>query len=207
MDLGGMMGAGGQTGGTPAERHHCDEDADCADGPCQRVPDVPGATRYCLAYRMRPEVHCAEGNTPEDEGACCSDMDCVAEDQQGLCVSFLVGYCGGVQPPEISTCRYHGCQTDADCTEGHICAPAGFPGSGRVVNYCLQARCATDADCADRAGGQCRLLSSAPHCYWNYGFTCTYDDDPCRGAGDCGLSSSCIDTGDGVECQEEQPVP
>jgi hypothetical protein len=134
-------------------------------------------------------------------------MDCVGEGQMGFCVDALTGYCGGAPPPMISTCRYDACAADADCDDGTICAPGGFPGAGRVVNYCLRAQCATDAECSARAGGQCVLLSDAPHCYGTYGFTCTYADDPCRGHGDCDLGSSCVVTADGTECQEAQPVP
>ena len=217
-DDGGDEGAGGMTsmgganamggaegmGGAPAARHQCDEDVDCGEGTCQRVPDVPEANRYCVRAPNRFTNQCPEGG-PQVKG-CCDDEDCGGQDRPGYCVAFDVGYCGGPAPPQINECRYDGCLVSADCADGTICAPAGF--GGREVNHCMGATCQTDADCDARAEGECRPLGRDPSCHRPMVFVCTYADDECRSDRDCPNGQRCLASDRGVGgCQEFLPRP
>ncbi len=139
------------------------------------------------------------------EWGCCSDADCT-DNGQGFCVDFIIGYCGGAPPEEINTCRYDGCQDDADCGAGKICLPAGALGS--VTNQCVPAACTDHAQCSAGAGGFCSLLFSSQTC-GHVELGCTYDTSGCRHVRDCPNGELCIpdQAGDGASCMQEQAAP
>lgn len=178
--------AGGTSdGGTLANRRdQCDGPEDCGGAACMAIPDQPGATRVCVGAREVPQRSCAPDAGPGDwPGACCTHDGCTLDGgTPGFCVDFQVGYCGGAPPPEVNTCRYDACQTDADCGNQRACVPAGA--YGRVTSLCVDMACATDEDCNARAGGECRALFFG-ECGAIGGFSCTYADDPCREDRDC----------------------
>lgn len=120
----------------------------CEDGSTHRYAALvcPGQT----TTDMNP---CMPAPPPE---GCSADAECTAE-PLGYCAQahMLSGYCG----------CFYGCQKDADCGPGSICACGG------VVGRCLPASCTTNADCDPGFG--CVATTEGPA-----GPACTSDADP-----------------------------
>jgi len=196
-------------GACAAPRSACQIDADCGQGTCRALPEAPGATCFCVAPRTFPRRGCGGGGGfPE---ACCNDADCPpdAQGRASWCIDFQVDYCGGAAPPDINTCRVDACLSDADCGADQACLPAGS--FGLFAHRCVTAQCARDADCALRAGGECRPYIS--RCNVD-GFYCSYADDPCRVDRDCpvdehGWPQRCAPhrDGTGTDCVPDLPRP
>lgn len=161
----------------------CDDPSDC-DG--QICAQIGVAATYCLQEPDRRTVETCPTEDPSNE--CCADTDCTAM-ANGRCVSTMVGYCGGIQPPEINVCVYDQCQVGADCPDDQACALAGTFGS--PVNVCIPALCVADSDCTDGEDGRCALLHSSDTCP-DPVLGCTYKDDECRAVWDCPDNLLCV---------------
>ena len=158
------------SGNNPAQQ--CDSTVACDGQECFQI----GVTApYCsLGANLNVETCPLE----DPDNPCCEDADCT-EGDNGRCVSFQVGYCGGAAPPMLNVCRYDECQIGLDCQEGYACASAGT--FGKPVNTCIAAICERDADCNDGEGGRCAILHTSDTCPEPV-LGCTYDGDECRAA-------------------------
>lgn len=114
-------------------------------------------------------------------GDCVDDSECT----EGTCA---ISACG-------CTCQV-GCETDADCGAGEMCAcpnPA-FPSQAQV---CVTATCTS----ADECGGYaCGVVQDS--CGWGYVHSsyCRTASDRCEVDGDCADNQSCLFTGTRWEC-------
>lgn len=155
----------------------CQGDADCAAGQAC-APAALGGPCACLDRPARQLGACGPGE-------CCEDAECVPADarpvvcldrtldaQQALCPDHPVD--------AGNRCAADACLADADCPLGQACVRPGQ--YGFAVAVCVPRHCRLDADCAERAGGQCTafMTACAVAGYW-----CTYADDPCRQDSDC----------------------
>ena len=141
----------------------------------------------------------------EEENECCGDSDC-SDGNDGVCVAYEVGYCGGPQPPESNVCHYSECASDTECSSG-ICLPAGVLNS--LTNSCLETSCTSDAECTDGTDGQCALLYNGTTCP-GLVMSCVYTEAECRRAEGCDNGVLCVADSSvpgGASCQENQPPP
>ncbi len=175
-------------------RSTCALDADCGEGACVALVEEPGGLCRCQASTRYRAPQCIDGPSMDIE--CCEHAAC-AEGQycQGHGYDARGDYCNGI-PPRGGQCLPDepDCVDHADCAEG-LCVPAGLLGYRR--NTCVAAACQSDADCSERAGGQCSLL----YMECNPGrFTCTYADDECRERADCEHGAYCVSREEGPTC-------
>jgi len=187
----------------------------CAgEGLSCRSITIDGAVRACLGYYSAP-ASCDPGR-PEDE--CCSNDDCI----EGPCL-WSVPYprtttCGEPDSfPAYNRC-YEGCYSDDDCPASNVCTSADPFG----VRQCLPAACKSDADCAERPFGVCRLFTGGccllgepgsggcdvcqatlPGPFRAYALACTYPEDGCRYDDDCPAGSQCTVVGGVAACRVE----
>jgi hypothetical protein len=141
---------------------------------------------------------------PSIGGACSDSADC-----NGACYSDVPGAEPGGWVDGY--CMSPGCETDSDCDEGAVCAPAR-----NGTNVCLDV-CRNDAEC--RLGYTCHFEADVPICrpgceddagcptsYSCSGGICVADDIRCSAvqpAGWCPDGSFCIDghcSSDPFEC-------
>ena len=178
------------------ERNSCESDSDCGGDPCIEVGDAKVCQRPTNVW-----AHDCNSIDP-NESECCDDSECNAS-PDGFCVAFSVGYCGGPAPMDANTCRYHECNSDADCTG--TCLPAGVLGA--VNSTCLNSGCNSDSDCTDGSDGQCALLYNSPTCPEAV-LSCVYTDAECRRAEGCDNGHACVADASvpgGASCQELMP--
>ncbi len=101
------------------------------------------------------------------------------------CTEKPFGYCsgpntsGGVIPS--NTCAY-GCEKDADCATGTLCA------CGSLTGTCITASCRTDGDC--EAGFLCASYLADPGCDFP-AYACQAANDTCVTDSDCAPGKQC----------------
>jgi hypothetical protein len=170
----------------------CDSDADCAAG-AHCIELVPGGYRVC---RETPTEATACDAEKFDE--CCDTSDCAT----GACyLGPIRAFCGGPVPVSSNVCASDECATDADCTDGNVCAPAG---TFAPVATCTYAACRLDTDCTAESGGHC-VVAHDSCCDAPVGLLCTYDDDACRSDSDC-VSGYCGNDGTRARCTTGIPI-
>ena len=124
-----------------------------------------------------PRVGVQEGDANTE---CREDTDCVARPH---------GWCG--RPPgdfQASVACQYGCERDADCNPGELCAcddsvPAGV---------CVPATCATNDDCPPPALCTARQTSACggnPERATTKEFACQRDEDDCTANDECSQAS------------------
>lgn len=201
---GGMAGEPGRIdlGLSPVE---CRQDEECGDGYCRPVPNVEGAASYCVMPVDRPMLPCEDPDAEPPEGTCCQDRHCRVDGVRGHCVVNTAGICGMAPPEEMNVCRFDQCYRGADCAADEMCIPAGFRGD--LFNRCVRAQCRITADCDERPGGQCRILSTGTNCTGEPIFVCTYPEDACRTDRDCLEGWRCTVSDRGIACLEATPDP
>jgi hypothetical protein len=164
--VGGAGGAGG-AGGTGGAGGAPDIGEPCADPVPVLFDGVDTGYDQCAAgnLRRREQLECPV--QPQDD---CCDPACGDGE-----VCFLTG-------PDCACLPT--CQIDADCAPNQIC----MCGDGELPTYCVDATCATDADCGE--GEACTSISDGDGdgCT-HYAFLCTTPEDECRDDGDCVGSS------------------
>ena len=215
---GGAVNAGGATGGSDAgsggsggiPADECDSNEDCPPIECLVPPcPEPVCALDSQGYRVcQTRDPLPVGNSCEPSGeSCCENSDDCENAPGGQCVPFSFGYCGGPAPPDISTCRYDTCDSDADCTAGeHGVCLLDYP---RTCNY---GPCNESADCTEGTGGRCVMRAAGQPCP-DLVVVCLYDDDPCDSDGDCPLVQEVRQVcepdsdGHGRRCVPWQPPP
>jgi hypothetical protein len=186
------------TGSGGAPHGDCKTDADCGGKTC--APLTAGGYLVCLDP-IAEATSCDSSGPPNE---CCSSKDCAASG--GSCYpAAQLDFCGGAFPG-FNRCVADGCQSDADCTTGAICAPAGAFGFPK--RFCLNAYCHTDADCNAKAGGVCAPIGFNPCCSLKLpsGLGCAYPGG-CQKDADCPSGNACtldLNTGVGV-CMPNGP--
>lgn len=135
----------------------------CADGFIHRAEAVP-------ALDPAGEDACYSGQGDCATGADCTDKAhgrCIEEPFSGLC-----------------ECSY-GCETDADCDPGRICAPAGVAGR----STCIESfNCTTDSECGE---GLCGLSEYEGCCGNSFTVSCAEPNAACHSDDDCPVDDSC----------------
>lgn len=168
----------------------CSSDADCPEGTCVEL--TPGGYRVC---RVTPIE--ATGCDAGRADACCDSSDCAT----GACfLGPIRVFCGGPVREPANECGTSDCTTDADCTGGDVCAPAGTLGP---VALCVSASCRVDADCNAEAGGHC-VVAAEPCCGVRVGLVCAYSDG-CRSDADCATGYCGIELGR-ARCMAGRPI-
>jgi hypothetical protein len=132
----------------------------CADGFVHREEAVA-----CLAPQIEDDPLCADQG-----GLCATAADC-QDAAYGGCAMDPIGIAG-------CTCRY-GCETDADCETGEVCACAGVTGE---FPACIPAGCVDDASCGD---GLCGLSAYDDCCGVTYQAHCADEVEECHVSAEC----------------------
>lgn len=110
----------------------------------------PDGVTHRVSTSREPLLSC-DSPDAQDHCDCDRDSDC-DEAPNGECHrGFPGGGSTGYDPGLVQTCRYHACDSDADCDNG-ICVPPGFLAA---VSVCVRAGCRSNAECN---GGTCRIL-------------------------------------------------
>lgn len=126
----------------------------------------------------RPAAAACPSHADAGAAACTSSTDCDVD--------------AGFRPADPycfqGRCGVDLCVSDADCTNGQICACAGPVGGepyGVPGNYCVTGDCKVDSDC-----GPCGFCSPSSDACDTFGgttgFGCHRPGDPCAADGDCG---------------------
>ncbi len=198
----------------PCQVSPCESVADCGpsercgdDGLCWPDPDICTVTSTEGGY-----VACEEGWNHRDVAVACvsllprSDFTCSLPDSGCMtdadCTAAPNGYCVSPSPqePPSCECRY-GCETDADCDEGSLCACRSDIGVGE----CVQASCRTDAECGE--GVYCASHASML-CYSNGNYACQSPLDQCLSNDDCeGVQTCQLDSATGGRVCKSCVVP
>lgn len=184
----GAGGAGGATSGAQAL------DTSACESPepvLQRETAIPSGFVRCgdgFVHRVGAAT-CLEpvapGNCGSGEGGeCGTDADCV-ELPYGACVK---------EQPWGCSCRY-GCASDADCSDGQVCACAGVVGDRA---RCIAADCVTTDACP---GSLCGLSVRLGSCGERWGrLACLTPDADCRVDADCSGAEP-------ITCFSQGPTP
>lgn len=153
----------------------------CAEGIVHRV-----APASCSSTLPRPEA--CQPTITEPAAQCTLDSECTDSPH---------GHCGVYDQIVDCRCQY-GCVSDSDCGAGQVCS------CGTPVGRCIQATCATNADCGP---GLC-VATRFEKCDWGGGFACQRASDQCTVDADCGSGELCALTDAGRRCfQNDCPVP
>jgi hypothetical protein len=195
--LGGATGSAGAGGaaGSGTSSGDCDTDADCADLGSTCVELTPGGFRIC---QTPPQEAIDCSGTPNDE--CCKTREC---DNKAACYfAPFPPSCVGPMMAAHNVCAADECASDADCSIGSICLPAGV--LGRKVRTCFTAACKLDSDCAKEAGASCAPVLD-PCCDTAAGMYCVYPSNGCRSMKDCVGGAYCEIVDDHAECMGGSP--
>lgn len=120
-------------------------------------------------------------------GECDGDGDCTAA-PHGACL-YQSGFFSGC------ACAY-GCQTDADCGEGQICACGGSAPGYPASTRCVAAACTSDDACP---GTACGLGYEVNACGEDWATACRTPDDACSRRQDCASEDdNCLPGSDGA---------
>ena len=206
-DTGADAGVAGDADMTVAPRHRgsCVVDADCSDPTwsCISIPaDDPNGYHTCQPAEAAPP-NCGTAEPPDE---CCVHAECTT-DPSGTCVVGPIFYCGGVAPTIANACLYDECTDDNDCGADELCLPPRV--LAEPVSRCVAAGCRVDADCTDRAAGQCEPFFDPCNGRLS-GFFCTYEDSECRSDSDCAGGEHCapgVDRDGNTACMTFQPPP
>ncbi|MEE2789445.1 MAG: hypothetical protein VX589_19055 [Myxococcota bacterium] len=184
---GAQMPLGGQRNAVPACAHprsSCGRPGLNPCGPDQRCQPLPVADGPCICVDtmpVAPKYPCGELFDGYGRDGCCEDEEC---GENAVCMRSAHGvngsYCGGAPPPEENRCYSDRCTTNEDCRATEVCVPKGA--FNFKYSRCVPASCRRDTDCNTRAGGACRAFIT--RCS-TQGYSCHYDDDPCRLDSDC----------------------
>lgn len=140
----------------------CNEDCDCRSDACYPLGESLGSCGQCTSDADCPQGGCNMWAALAEDGASCSR-----------------GELGG------------GCETDAACNEGLVCAALWDAASSLYISTC--STCATDSDC----GG------TRTECTANYDFETFGGFRNCAAPESIANGGFCDPDGDGRECQSE----
>ena len=162
----------------------CEQDDDCPDGTCIRIPDEPGGYWTCL---FQPESPVTGPSENPDQDLCETIEDC---DDPLECDCYLEMEYAGILLPH-NECFCDECDQDFECFEG-LCIHAGAFGQKR--NTCVVAGCEKHNDCYEGDDGRCIPYYDAcsvadPRPY--AGKYCHYSSDPCIDDSDC-AQGNCV---------------
>lgn len=154
-------------------------------------------------------VRCANGLVHRSHAVACEEprqtgnwvFDCSLEDGEcetdDDCTARPYGRCGRDFPWDAGCGCTYGCESDADCEPGRICA---CPGVAGPQSRCIAAVCNDDADCSSNLCGLSDTVSACGK--HSSAMACHRPDASCSIDADCAPDAElCAPNPSGVSCQ------